>query len=121
PHQRMWGDTGLSVVYPGFGLPDLGINFMLSGGASLPISLARRQQGRLTGLSGGGQVSWSYAPWALFLLTGASANCNVIVPSFASRSALDDVRPYNDRGCGSMTPPSCVRRTAEELGNYACS
>lgn len=120
PNQLMWSDMGLSVAYPGFALPDLGLGFILSGGASLPISLASRQQGRLTGLSAGAQVNWSYAPWALWVFGGASANYNVIIPALASRSALDDVRPVQDRHLGTLIPSSCVRRSAEELGNYAC-
>ncbi len=121
PNQIMWSDTGLSVAYGELGFPDLGISFLLTGGASLPISLASRQQGRLTGLSAGGQVNWTYEPWALSLFTGASLNYNVIVSALAARSALQDVRPYEDRGFGTLTPSSCVRRAAEELGNYACS
>lgn len=120
-NQLMWSDTGLSVAYPGLGFEDLGINFLLTGGASLPISLASRQQGRLTGLSAGGQVSWTYAPWSLNVFGGASVNYNVLVPALAARGALDDVRPYQDRHGGTLIPSSCVRRSAEELGNYACS
>lgn len=121
PNQLMWSDMGLSVAYPGLALPDLGLGFIFSGGASLPISLASRHQGRLTGLSAGAQVNWRYSPWSLSLFAGASGNYNVIVPSFAARGALDDVRPLDDRHQGTLIPSSCVRRTAEELGNYACS
>lgn len=121
PNQLMWSDMGLQVAYPGFRLPDLGLGFVLNAGASLPISMASRQQGRLTGLSAGAQVNWGYTPWGISVFAGASGNYNVLVPSLASRGALDDVRPLEDRHQGTIIPSSCVRRSAEELGNYACS
>ncbi|MFZ9886329.1 MAG: hypothetical protein ACO3JL_02400 [Myxococcota bacterium] len=119
-HQVVLSDLGMQVVYPGLRFADLGTTVILSGNATLPFSMASRQQGRLSAFSGGARAIWS-GPWGLNVNGGGSLNYNLHIPSFASRGAVNEGRPYSDRSLGEVIPSSCIRRNADELGNYACS
>ena len=120
PNQLMLSDTVVSARYWGFGLPELGLRFPLTVRADVPLSLASRYAGKLTGVGGTASMQWSYSPWNLMVMANANASYNVIIPSLARPGLEDEVRSYLDRQGNPISPAGCLRRDPTEAGNFVC-
>jgi hypothetical protein len=120
-NQLMWGDTMLRVGYSGLRFSDIGLGFSFSGGATLPISLASQQVGKITNTGASARMSWSHSDWGIGTFVGTSVNFNWLLTGLASRAANDPVRPFADHMGNVVTPSGCLRREAQDLGNLACA
>lgn len=121
PNQIIVSDTRFSVAYGGLKLDELDVRFPLTVRVDLPLSMASRHAGKLTGVSGTAGVSWSYEPWNLRLGGSVNGNYNVIVRELAGRGLLGaEVMPFMNSKGDTMAPAACILRDTSEVANFGC-
>jgi opacity protein-like surface antigen len=118
-NQLELSDLGVRVTYTGIAWDDLGLRLALSGGYSLPISMASRQIGSTGPMSVSSRLTWNGV--AGFNAYGsARVGVNPIFSGLAERFHDQAGKKYVDRLGRSIATVACNPRNDEELAGFVC-